>query len=313
MSPIDDVFEPSARFRFVVTDLDRRADLREDAAAIAALTADDRARFLVVAGSRVFLAQDPAAPVAALDRATAERLAIPGVEPVFLGLDGTQTGWFALPGRTDAEPPPAGIETMELRALAIADRLPAPHYGALATARALLHWHAGHRFCSRCGTRSRPAAAGWKRLCPTCEAEHFPRTDPVVIMSVERGDRCLLGRGHAFPEGMWSCLAGFLEPGETIEAAVRRETREEAGIDVGRIAYVASEPWPFPGSLMIGVRAEAANESIRIDPGELADCRWFDRAEVRLLLEGGHPEGFFAPPPIAIAHHLLRRFAEIGR
>lgn len=312
MSPIDDVFEPSARFRFVVTDLDRRAELRDDAAAIAALAADGRARFVVVAGSRVLLTGGAEAPVAALDRATARELAIPGVEPVFLGLDGQGGGWFALAGRTDGEPP-AGFEAMELRALAVAGLLPAPHYGALATARALLHWHAGHRHCSRCGAPSRSVSAGWKRLCPACGTEHFPRTDPVVIMSVERDGRCLLGRGHAFPEGMWSCLAGFVEPGETIEAAVRRETREEAGITVGRIAYVASEPWPFPGSLMIGVRAEATSETIRIDPTELAGCRWFDRAEVRLLFDRRHPDGLFAPPPIAIAHHLLRGFAESDR
>lgn len=308
-SPLDAVFEASARFRFVVTDLDRRAELREDRDALAALLEDPRARFLVVEASRVVVAQGEGAPVAALDRAVARDLARGDAEPIFLGLDRDGVGWFALPGRAGEEPP-AGFAAIELRALAIADALPAPHYGALATARALLHWHSGHRFCSRCGAASQAVSAGWKRLCPACGSEHFPRTDPVVIMSVEREGRCLLGHGRAFPEGMWSCLAGFVEPGETVEAAVRRETLEEAGVAVGRVAYVASEPWPFPGSLMIGVRGEALSETIRIDPAELADARWFDRAEVRALLEGRHPDGLFAPPPIAIAHHLLRGFVD---
>jgi NAD+ diphosphatase len=305
--------EVSAGFRFAVNDLDRRADLREDAAAIEALFADPRARVLVVSGREVAVRRDgDGHPRAALDRAEAIAIAGTDAEAVFLGLVG-EVGWFALAGPAAApEAPAAAWEAIDLRTLAIAGSLPAPQYGALATARALLHWHAGHAFCSRCGSSSRMAAAGWKRLCPACGAEHFPRTDPVVIMSVERGDRCLLGRSAHFPEGMWSCLAGFMEPGETIEAAVRREVLEESGILVGAVAYAASEPWPFPGSLMIGVRADAQSDTIRIDPAELTGCRWFDRDEVRAMLEGRHPEGLFAPPPIAIARHLIAAFAQVS-
>lgn len=300
--------EPSLDYRFARCDLDRHAELREDAAALAALAADPRARTLVVAGSRVVVTRRPDGRAeAAFDGDTARRLAGEAAEPVFLGLDGT-VGWFAVPLAGAVEALAAPLEAIELRALAIAGDLPAPHYGALAMARALFHWHQGHRFCARCGGLSRMASAGWKRVCVACEAEHFPRTDPVVIMLVEDGERCLLGRGHAFPEGMWSCLAGFMEPGETVEGAVRRETLEEAGITVGPIAYVASEPWPFPGSLMIGVRARALDRTITMDPAELAACRWFDRAEATLLLEGRHPDGLVAPPPIAIAHHLMRAF-----
>ncbi len=302
--------EPSLDFRFARTALDRRADLRDDVPALAALAADPRARTLVTSGSRVVVARRPDGGLeAALDGDLAARLAPSDAEPIFLGTD-AGVGWFALPLADPERATAAGLELVELRALAIAGTLPDTHYGALAAARALLHWHEGHRFCARCGAASRPTSAGWKRVCPSCSTEHFPRTDPVVIMLVEDGERCLLGRGHGFPEGMWSCLAGFMEPGETIEGAVRRETLEEAGIAVGAIAYVASEPWPFPGSLMIGVRAHALDREIRIDPKELADCRWFDREEARLLLDRRHPDGLVAPPPIAIAHHLLRTFVE---
>jgi len=302
--------EPSLDFRFARTALDRRADLRDDVPALAALAADPRARTLVTSGSRVVVARRPDGGLeAALDGDLAARLAPSDAEPIFLGTD-AGVGWFALPLADPERATAAGLELVELRALAIAGTLPDTHYGALAAARALLHWHEGHRFCARCGAASRSTSAGWKRVCPSCSTEHFPRTDPVVIMLVEDGERCLLGRGHGFPEGMWSCLAGFMEPGETIEGAVRRETLEEAGIAVGAIAYVASEPWPFPGSLMIGVRAQALDRAIRIDPKELADCRWFDRDEARLLLDRRHPDGLVAPPPIAIAHHLLRTFVE---
>jgi NAD+ diphosphatase len=302
--------EPSLDFRFARTALDRRADLRDDVPALAALAADPRARTLVTSGSRVVVARRPDGGLeAALDGDLAARLAPSDAEPIFLGTD-AGVGWFALPLADPERATAAGLELIELRALAIAGTLPDTHYGALAAARALLHWHEGHRFCARCGAASRPTSAGWKRVCPSCSTEHFPRTDPVVIMLVEDGERCLLGRGHGFPEGMWSCLAGFMEPGETIEGAVRRETLEEAGIAVGAIAYVASEPWPFPGSLMIGVRAQALDREIRIDPKELADCRWFDRDEARLLLDRRHPDGLVAPPPIAIAHHLMRTFVE---
>lgn len=305
--------EPSLGFRFVVNGLDRAAELREDRERLAALAADPRARFLVICGSRVVVARDGAGnPVAALDRATAEALAARVEERIFLGLatgdDGTETGWFAFAGPADPDTLSSDFEAIELRPLAIAGSLPAENYGAIAIARSLLAWHASHRHCARCGAPSDMATAGWRRLCPSCGAEHFPRTDPAVIMLVHRGDRCLLGRGHAFPPGMWSCLAGFVEPGETIEGAVRRETLEEAGIRVGAVAYVASEPWPFPGSLMIGVVAEADDETIRMDPAELEDCRWFTRDEVATLLAGEHPDGIFAPPPIAIAHHLLSTF-----
>ena len=307
----------SARFRFAANRLDRRSDLRDDAAAMARLLAADAARFLVVAGDRPLIGRG-AAPTAFHDRAAAEALGALFDRAVFLGLapsaEGEGAPWFALRSGLDADAI-AGLadhEAADLRALAVGGVLAEAEYGAIAQGRACLYWHATHRFCARCGGRSEMAAAGWKRVCPACGAEHFPRTDPVVIMLITDGDRCLLGRQGRFPPGMWSCLAGFMEPGETIEAAVRRETREEAGIEVGRVDYFASEPWPFPGSLMIGAIGRARSVVIRRDETELEDCRWFDRDEVARMLAGDHPEGLFTPPPIAIAHHLAAAFVTGG-
>lgn len=301
--------EPSSAFRFARTSLDRRAELRDDATALARLWDDPATRVFVLEGGRVVVRTEAdGRSVAALDRDAAVAMGGRSEDRVFLGIaDGL--AHFALPATPAAQDDP-DRPTVDLRRLAVEGTLPDDHYGALAAARSLLAWHEGHRFCSRCGAASEVASAGWRRVCPACGAEHFPRTDPVVIMSIEAGERCLLGHGRAFVEGMWSCLAGFVEPGETVEAAVRREAFEEAGVRIGGIRYFASEPWPFPGSLMIAMRAEALTTDLRIDPIELADARWFDRAEVRRLLAGDHPQGLFAPPPIAVAHHLMRRFVE---
>ena len=158
-----------------------------------------------------------------------------------------------------------------------------------ATARAVLEWHRSHGFCAACGERSDIVHAGWQRSCPACNAQHFPRTDPVAIMLITHGNRVLLGRGPTWPEGMYSLLAGFIEPGETIEAAVRREVFEESGIRVGAVGYLASQPWPFPASLMIGCQGEALSEDITLDPEELQDARWVTREELVSAFAGNHP------------------------
>lgn len=159
-----------------------------------------------------------------------------------------------------------------------------------ATARALLHWHQTHGFCANCGVASVSAEAGWLRRCPSCGAQHFPRTDPVVIMLITSGNRLLVGRNAAWPKGMFSLLAGFVEPGETIEAAVRREVFEESGVKVGPVGYLASQPWPYPASLMLGCRGEAVSEAITVDPNELEEARWVSREEMVEVFAGRHPE-----------------------
>lgn len=184
----------------------------------------------------------------------------------------------------------------------------AEELGLLAVAKSMLDWHTRHGFCANCGTATVAKAGGFRRECPACNAHHFPRVDPVVIMLVRRGETCLLGRGPHFRPNMYSCLAGFLEPGETIEDAVRREVFEETRIRVGAVTYRTSQPWPFPSSLMLGCAAEALDGAIVTDPSELEDARWFDRASVAAMLDGTHPEGIQAPPPMAIANYLMRAF-----
>jgi len=197
----------------------------------------------------------------------------------------------------------------DLRSIAVKGTVAEPELGILAMAKSLLDWHRRHRFCPACGAPSALAQAGFRRDCTACGTQHFPRTDPVVIMLISDGERCLLGRQSRFLPGMYSCLAGFLEPGETVEDAVRRETFEEAGIRVGAVSYWMSQPWPFPSSLMIGCVGEALTSDITIDRDELEDARWFPRDEIRLMIEGRHPDNLSAAAPIAIAHHLIRRWA----
>ena len=176
-----------------------------------------------------------------------------------------------------------------------------------ATAKALLDWHKAHGFCARCGAPSVANQGGWQRHCPACDTSHFPRTDPVVIMLITHGNMVLMGRSPGWPEGMYSLLAGFIEPGETLEAAVRREVYEEAGVKVGPVRYLASQPWPFPASLMLGCHGEATSREITIDPVEIEDAFWASREEIAEAFAGTHPKLLPARKG-AIAHFLLENW-----
>ena len=177
---------------------------------------------------------------------------------------------------------------MELRANMI--HLTPRHAELVATGKALLEWHRTHRFCAKCGAGSTMSEGGWQRLCPACKAHHFPRTDPVVIMLITHGNSVLMGRSPHWPEGMYSLLAGFVEPGETIEAAVRREVFEEAGICVGDVRYLSSQPWPFPTSLMFGCQGFATSTDITIDPVEIEDALWVTREDMMAATAGQNPD-----------------------
>jgi NAD+ diphosphatase len=179
----------------------------------------------------------------------------------------------------------------------------------IAQAKAMIDWHQRHGFCPKCGAATRLMDAGYRRLCDKCKSEHFPRVDPVVIMLATHGEACLVGRGKLFPPGMFSALAGFVEPGETVEEAVRRELMEEAAVKVGEVTYYATQPWPFPSSLMIGCFAKADSRDAKPDETELAEVRWLERSVARKLIDGRQIDGVRVPPPIAIAHHLIRAFA----
>jgi NAD+ diphosphatase len=192
----------------------------------------------------------------------------------------------------------------------VAAQLSPEECAIVAHGRALIDWHARHRFCAVCGSKTAATQGGLVRECDDCDAEHFPRTDPVVIMLVSAEDSCLLGRQTGWPEGMYSALAGFIDQGETIEEAVRREVSEESGVRVGPVRYFASQPWPFPSSLMIGCLAEAETREISVDKWELQDARWFTRAEVTKALREPEGGGLHVPPAMSMAHQLIRAWAE---
>lgn len=203
--------------------------------------------------------------------------------------------------------PPGGGHNAIWRML---DRLPSGEAGTYAAARSLVDWHSRHRFCPNCGTATLVFRGGWARRCPECAAEHFPRTDPVVIMLAEHEGRALIGRQPRFPAGRYSALAGFVEVGESVEEAVARELMEEAGVRALSVRYLASQPWPFPSSLMLACVAPVERDAITLDRNELEDAKWVTRDEVCASLAGNSTAPFIAPPPYAIAHSLFRLWAD---
>ncbi len=235
-----------------------------------------------------------------------------GATLVLLGLDDDGRAHFALDATAAEVPADPQDENIDVRALA--PMIPAGEAAILAQARSVIDWHQRHGFCAQCGTPTNVASAGWTRRCPNCRAHHFPRTDPVVIMLTVRGDRALLGRNRRRPGSRYSGLAGFMDRGESVEEAVRRETFEESGVHVGRVKYLASQPWPFPSTLMMGFLAEGLTEEITIDPDELAEARWFPRAAIREMVARAtsgedDPTRPSLPGPLAIAHHICRRWS----
>jgi NAD+ diphosphatase len=307
---------PIGRPAFVSDILDRAAHLRTSNEKLFAMEGQRDARAYVVYRDSLVVKQEAEGPRALLTIDEALKFgANPGT--IFLGLrDGAPVfgmGMSAaaaekLLGRDD-------VGVTELRGMAMQGSVPPAQLSAVAMAKSLVSWHQRHGFCANCGTRTGMSQGGWKRDCPSCKTEHFPRTDPVVIMLVTSGEKCLMGRQKQFPTGMWSCLAGFVEAAETIEDAVRREIFEESGIRCTDVAYYMTQPWPYPSSLMIGCTARATNEDIVVDHSELEDARWFDRTEAMLMLKREHPEGMAGPHPFAIALHLLGRWlqTESGR
>jgi NAD+ diphosphatase len=277
---------------FAGAGLDRAAERRADRDWVAERLADPASRAIAVTEGGVVL-----------DAADPSRLArfaprdVPAGEPVLLGLDDGRA-LFAVALGTPA--PGAG----RVAGLREAASLLAQAEGGLAAhATALLNWHRTHRHCARCGAPTEVAEAGHLRRCPACGAEHHPRTDPVVIMLVTDGERLLLGRQPSWPAGRYSALAGFVEPGETLEEAVAREVLEEAGVTVRAPRYLASQPWPFPSSLMLGFVAEHAAGEPVVRDGELDDVRWFTRAELEDAAAGRGELGL--PPRLAIARRLI--------
>ena len=275
--------------------MDRADHIRADPDALAGLM-DWRARLLRLDGLNPVFGDDGALEWGSLAEAAE------GAELVFLGLLNGKACFAAVPDQGATGPAYANP--------AIWSAMQMLQPGDLATyggARSLVDWHARHRFCARCGSPTKVAKGGWQRDCLVCEAQHFPRTDPVTIMLVEHEDRLLLGRQPRFPPRIFSALAGFVEPGETIEEAVAREVLEEAGVRVRDVTYLASQPWPFPSQLMIGCHSVADDPALTIDTTELEEARWFTRAEL-LEARAAGADGTAAivfPRSFAIAHHLV--------
>ncbi|MFC6489831.1 NAD(+) diphosphatase [Nitratireductor sp. GCM10026969] len=296
--------EPIAFTRSLI---DPQSERRPDDAAETALKSP-HARLLLVRENRLCLKTGEERFASYFSRQEAEDLEARFTEAVLLG-QSVEGPILALPYDRAPETLPETLKAVDFRSIYIQGLLAPEDLGALAQGAALLSWHNNHRFCGRCGSETVMRAGGYRRYCAGCDREHFPRTDPVAIMLAVRGDHCLLGRSPHFAPGMYSCLAGFIEPGETIEAAVRRETFEESGVRIGQVTYRASQPWPFPYSLMIGCIAEAVTETVDPDAAELEDCRWFSRREVRRMLAGDHETGLTTPPKGAIARHLIAGWA----
>ena len=305
---------------FAGNPLNRASDRRVDAAWLKARLDDPDTLALALWNGKPLVEDVPgdgsssgkgAVRIAYLNVPMAREIAASEERLLFLGL-WKETAVFAvdLDGSADpADGPLRGLGRFEdLRGIAL--RLPATDAAILATAKSMFEWRRKHGFCPNCGQPSTAVDGGWKRICPSCRTEHFPRTDPVVIMLPTFGDRCLLGRQAIWPKGMYSALAGFLEPGESIEEACAREIMEEAGLTATEVRYHSTQPWPYPSSLMIGLFAEVSDDNATPDQTELEEVRWFTRAQIQALLRGELP-GVFAPGAMAIAHQLIKAWAEV--
>lgn len=281
---------------FAGSPLDRADHMRRDEAAIHAARMHPGARFLILDDLK------PMMNAAKDDLFWARRSEAPAGLSIFLGLDSEGAPRFVVDGQADDD-----LEAVAVDARTAGTLLGDGRAAILAQGRSLIDWHRRHGFCAACGAPTTIAKAGYSRACSACGAEHFPRVDPVVIMLAEYEGQALIGRGTGFPAGFYSALAGYIEPGETIEEAVARELYEEAGIRVEGVRYEASQPWPFPSTLMIGAMATALSPTLKLDETEIAEARWVSREEVRAALCG--QASWIAPPPLAIAHHLLSTWA----
>ena len=297
---------------FAGNPLDRSQTQRRDSQWLDAEATNPRSRFLPLWQLNVLLNAAAGAQLGWLSAPEITRLAI-DVPPVFLGVH-EGVSHFAI-DVSQLGDPQHELNLAEAwrfeESRSAATQLSLAEAGILAQSRAQLDWHRRHQFCSVCGQRTLQGRGGHVRQCMACKAEHFPRTDPVAIMVVSDGDRCLLGqtRGRLSRTGTYSALAGFIDQGESIEEAVRREVKEEAGIEVGQVRYHSSQPWPFPSSLMIGCHGKALTTDICKDEEEMTDVRWFSRDDVQAALKGEHPH-LRVPAPIAIAHHLIKAWAD---
>ncbi|SDR24031.1 NAD(+) diphosphatase [Pseudovibrio sp. Tun.PSC04-5.I4] len=313
-----EAFDASSALCYSANTLNRCGEKRKDTEWVKSLKAASETRFLIQANdSFIFNIEQEIDPV----QHTAEVLGTLGIKDattIFLGLDEEDSDrpYFGVRYSTDAETLEEELEkrgpfaAYGLRGIAMKRAASSKVFGMMAQAAAVGRWHLSHKMCSQCGKPTELAEAGYRRDCPSCSAQHFPRTDPAVIMLITHGDKCLMGRPYHLAENVYTTLAGFVEPGETLEDAVRREVFEEAGVKVGKVTYIASQPWPFPSNIMAGFHGEALTTDLNIDYEEMEDCQWFTKEETLRMLQGEAESGLICPPDISIAHHLIKIFTE---
>ena len=311
MSPSSEVRgeEHSARNGFTALALDRRTAERRDAAWVSRRLEDPATRFVPVFGAQSLVAERPHPHALLLDAEESAALQPRARATVFLG-EGEGRSYFALALPPEAaEGTPFETELRDLRR--VAPLLAHGEAALLAYARAMAYWHDQHRYCGHCGSPTESREGGHLRVCTraACGTHHFPRTDPAVIVLVSHGGRALLGRQRVWPATLYSTIAGFVEPGESLEDAVIREVREETGVEVEAVTYRSSQPWPFPSSLMLGFRATARSAGICCGDGELEDARWFSRRALQAAIEAGTLR---LPSPVSIAYRLIRTWYDEG-
>jgi NAD+ diphosphatase len=284
--------------KYVTGGLNRASEKREDAAWLS--EARKIGKTYLLSADKIFFKADKN-PLFTLND---------GDEAIFLGLAGEMPYFAVMLLGQDAAETEKAFQASDLRTITIQSLLDEAHLTPLAQAKSAFHWHKSHQFCGVCGGKTHMTKAGWQRDCVECKISHFPRTDPAVIMLAYDGDNALLGRSAKFPAGSYSTLAGFMEPGETFEAAVSRELYEEAGIETTDVKIIYNQPWPFPANLMIGCFARATTTKLTIDYSELEDARWFSKPEMLKMHKREHEDGLITPPALSVSHQLIKHFLE---
>lgn len=299
--------------------LNRKSDLRHDRDQVEALLSEANTRFFVIAGGKLVVDSNADRSESAIrwfSRADLDTMGVPMMDTLYLGEDDdSNAAQFAviITDHFARHAPDAGdrlMPTVDLRSLASQGAMSSEQLGLAAQAIGLRNWHEASRCCGRCGGSMSMKNGGWKRRCWACKNEVFPRVDPVVIMAVTHGDKLLLAHEERFPDTMYSTIAGFIEPGDDIAHAVRRETMEEVGVEVGDVVYCDSQPWPFPHSLMIGCMARATTDAITINPREVDDAKWFSRDDIAKMLDRTHPDGLWVPGAQSMANTLIRHYLD---
>lgn len=318
LTDLQEAYDVSATLYYGASPLNRYGEKRKNTEWIQLLQASENARFLILANEGFVYDISRTDEPALHSSAVLSELPLQEKNAIFLGVDEEDGDrpYFVIQFSLDPEvleselKKRGAFEAYGLRGIAMKRAASHKLLGIMAQAMSIAKWQVNHPRCAKCGEPTDMADAGYRRDCPACHAQHFPRTDPAVIMLITKGDKCLMGRPYHLAENVYTTLAGYVEPGETFEDAVRREVFEEAGVKVGSVQYLASQPWPFPSNIMVGFHGEALSTELNIDYDEMEDCQWFTKEETLKMLRGEAETGYICPPDISIAHYLIKLWAE---